>query len=206
MERYPLSKTEYGIYVEQMTARNTAYNNPFTVDLPDDVDIERLRAAVRTVVAAHPYLKTGFGVDENGDVYKFTFNCGAETEVEVIHTDRFDVREYVRPFDLGSELLFRFFIIITPERKLLFSDVHHIIYDGASFGVLARQINDAYNGLPVEKESFTANDVAMEEQARLASDEYVKAREYYLDLFDGVDTDTELFCQFLLILYHGAEM
>ena len=69
MDRFPLSKTEYGIYVEQMTARNTAYNNPLTVALPDDVDIEKLRAALHAVIEAHPYFKTGFGTDENGDVY-----------------------------------------------------------------------------------------------------------------------------------------
>ena len=45
MNRCPLSKTESGIFIEQMRARNTAYNNPLTIRLPDDVDLERLKAA-----------------------------------------------------------------------------------------------------------------------------------------------------------------
>ncbi|MCR5808551.1 MAG: amino acid adenylation domain-containing protein [Clostridiales bacterium] len=193
MNRYPLTKTEYGIYIEQMTAQNTAYNNPLTMPLPDEVDIERLRQAVRTAAAAHPYLKTGFDTDENGEVCKYV-RCCCEVEAEVIKTDRFDVKDFVKLFDLRRDLLCRFSIIITPERKLFFSDVHHIIYDGASLGILLRQIADAYLGLPVEAESFTANDLALEEKERTASGEFAEAREYYMSVFDGVDTDSELFC------------
>ena len=59
MNTFPLSKTEYGIYAEQMSAGNTAYNIPISVTLPDDVDLERFQDALRAVIAAHPYLKTG---------------------------------------------------------------------------------------------------------------------------------------------------
>ena len=53
MKRCPLSKAEYGIYIEQITARNTAYNVPITVILPDGTDPERFRAALSAVIAAH---------------------------------------------------------------------------------------------------------------------------------------------------------
>ena len=47
MKHYPLSKAEYGIYVEQMTARSTSYNVPVTVPLPAATEVERLKDAVR---------------------------------------------------------------------------------------------------------------------------------------------------------------
>ena len=81
MDRFPLSKTEYGIYIEQMTARSTAYNNPFAIPLPDTVDQDRFRNAVCAFVAAHPYLNTGFGTDETGEVYKFLRDREPEIEL-----------------------------------------------------------------------------------------------------------------------------
>jgi len=193
MERYPLTKTEYGIYVEQMTTHSTAYNNPFAIPLPEEVDIERFRAAVRAFVRAHPYMNTGFGVDENGEAYKFTRCCGAEAEIDVVNADSFDIAEYVAPFDLHNDILYRFRVIVTPGEKLFFFDIHHSIFDGTSLDIMLRGIDAAYNGAALEGESFTANDLAVEEQARTASSEFASAREYYMNVFDGVDTESELF-------------
>ena len=193
MNRCPLSKTEYGIYIEQMTARNTAYNNPFTIKLPENVDLNRLKAAIAKVVAAHPVLRTGFALDENGEAYKYLREDEKAPEIPTLWAERFDVRDYVKVFDLERDLLYRFAIIVSPAEKLLFSDIHHIIYDGSSFGILTRQIDAAYNGLPVEAEGFTANDYALEERERLASPAYTEARDYYLKLFDGVETASELY-------------
>ena len=206
MNRYPLSKTEYGIYVEQTTAQNTAYNLPFETELPNDVDIERLKAAIRAVVDAHPVLKTGFGVDENGEVYKYIRNCGCGIDIEVVETDDFDCTRFVKPFDLERDVLFRIYLLIKPDRKLLFFDIHHIIFDGASTQVFLNEIDAAYNGRTPLGESFTANDLALEERERLASKEYVSAHDYYAGRFDGVDTDTALFTDSVLREHKAVEL
>ena len=67
MKRFPLSKTEYGIYVEQVSKENTAYNLPVKIALGSAVDIDRLTEAIRSAVDAHPCLRSAFAVDENGD-------------------------------------------------------------------------------------------------------------------------------------------
>ena len=193
MERYPLTKTEYGIYIEQITTRNTAYNLPVAIPLPDDIDIERFRSAVRAFVSAHPYMNCGFDVDENGDVYKFTRCCGALAEIDVISTDRFEIEDHVFPFDLQKDVLYRFRVIITPNKKYFFFDVHHIIFDATSIDIMLRGIDAAYKGEELETESFTANHLALEEKERTGTEEFNEARDYYMSVFDGVDTETDLF-------------
>lgn len=54
---FPLSKAEYGIFAEQVSNANTAYNLPFKIALDKNVDIERLSAAISAVINAHPALK-----------------------------------------------------------------------------------------------------------------------------------------------------
>ena len=66
MKKYPLSKTEYGIYIEQTTRKDCAYNIPYLITLPENVDFDRFEQAVRASVKAHPGLLVSFGVDENG--------------------------------------------------------------------------------------------------------------------------------------------
>lgn len=191
MKRFPLSKTEYGIYVEQVSKENTAYNLPLKTTLGSEVDIKRLTEAIRTVVNAHPCLKSAFAVDENGDVYKYIRDC--EVAVNVIESDDIDLYSLVRPFDLQKDVLFRFYIIRSSSGNTLFSDIHHIVFDGTSYNILMEQINRAYNGESIASESFTANDYSLEEARRLKSEEYQKAKEYYLTAFDGVDVDSSLF-------------
>ena len=79
MKRDPLSKPEYGIYVEQISTENTAYNLLLKIDLGNQVDLGRLTKAVRTVVDAHPLLKTAFAIDEKGEAYRYV----REDEIEV---------------------------------------------------------------------------------------------------------------------------
>ena len=115
MNRYPLSKTEYGIYIEQITNRNTAYNLPFLVTLPDGVDTYQLERAIRAAVAAHPCLFTSFAVDENGEAYKYRRE--ESVQIERVQTNDFEPYGYVVPFDLHSDRLYRFYIVTTPSEQ-----------------------------------------------------------------------------------------
>ena len=143
MERFPLSKTEYGIYVEQITTGNTAYNVLLKIALGSNVDLERLSEAIRTVVGAHPNMKAAFALDENGEVYKYIRDC--QVEVKVIEGD-IDPYTLVRPFDLYEDVLFRFYILKSAEGNALFMDIHHIVFDGTSVRLFVDQVSRAYAG------------------------------------------------------------
>ncbi len=191
MKKYPLSKTEYGIYIEQTAAQNTAYNDPLLIKLDKRTDLERLAAAVKAAVDAHAYLKTGFEADENGDICKFQREF--EPEVPIYERDEADPYEFIRVFDLHSDKLIRCCIIKTPEDNYLFTDIHHIIFDGSSMVPFFGDINKAYNGETLEAESFTANDFAADEAKRTQSDEFEKARQFYLSEFADADGGTEFY-------------
>ncbi len=191
MKRFHLSRTEYGIYVEQVSKENTAYNIPLKIALASGVDLEKLTQAIRTFVNAHPCLKSAFEVDENGDVYKYIRDC--EVEVKTIESDDIDIYSLIKPFDLHNDILFRFYIIKSSTGNTLFCDIHHIVFDGTSCAILTEQINRAYNGEDIGEESFSANDYSLEESKRLKSDEYKKAKDYYLNAFEGIDTDSSIF-------------
>ena len=64
----PLSKVQYGIYVECVQHPDEAsYNIPIIHVLDGSLDIERLRKAIQQAVAAHPTLFTRIELNEQGD-------------------------------------------------------------------------------------------------------------------------------------------
>ncbi len=48
MKKYPLSKTEYGIYVEQTTREDCAYNLPLIIGLPEKIDTDKFENAFKS--------------------------------------------------------------------------------------------------------------------------------------------------------------
>ena len=55
MKHYPLSGTEYGMYIEQAEKGNTANNLSFCLELDEYVDFQRLSDAVKQAVELHGY-------------------------------------------------------------------------------------------------------------------------------------------------------
>ena len=191
MKKYPLSKTEYGIYIEQTSRGDCAYNLPFLIGLPDGIDTAKFEQAVTAVVQNHQALLTSFGVDEKGEVFKY--HCFDTVQIEHINTDAFEPYDFVAPFDLHHDCLCRFFIVTTPKGRYFFFDIHHIIFDGTSVEVFLTEINQAYQGVALDAEAFSADDFAEDEKHRLDSEAYVRAKQYYQSVFDGVDTNTAFF-------------
>ena len=191
MKKYPISKTEYGIYIEQTSRGDCAYNLPFLIGLPDGIDTAKFEQAVTAVVQNHQALLTSFGVDEKGEVFKY--HCFDTVQIEHINTDAFEPYDFVAPFDLHHDCLCRFFIVTTPKGRYFFFDIHHIIFDGTSVEVFLTEINQAYQGVVLDAEAFSADDFAEDEKHRLDSEAYVRAKQYYQSVFDGVDTNTAFF-------------
>ena len=90
---------------------------------------------------------------------------------EVIQTTNEQFEELkaqlVRPFKLEKGCLLRAAIYITEDRKYLFTDFHHILADGNSYDIIFEDINRAYMGEKLKKESYTGFDAALDEEQQM---------------------------------------
>ena len=91
----------------------------------------------------------------------------------------------VRPYMLFNEQLFRFEIHRTCDGNYLFLDIHHIVADGTSLGIILNDINRAYSGEKLEVEEYTSYDLALDNRDALASDAYKNAENYYKSVFEN---------------------
>ena len=181
-EIYPLTNTQEGILVE-CTANmgTTIYNIPYLFKLDKKVDLDRLAEAIDRTVEAHPYLKTCLFMNENGDILQ---SRDDEMPYKTPIIDGMEKETLVRPYMLFNEQLFRFEIHRTSAGNYLFLDVHHIIADGTSLEILINDINRAYSGETLEKETYTSYELALDNQDALASDAYKNAENYYRSVFE----------------------
>ncbi len=190
LKEYPLTMTQMGIFVESARhAGTTIYNIPLLYRLDERVDLERLQKAVSQAILAHPYLSMTLLRKENGDIRAIPMES---PKADVPICDRLPSKEdIVRPFDLMSkEPLYRAEIYDTPEGKYFYLDIHHIIGDGASISIFMEDVNSAYDGKEIQKESWTGFDIGIEEKKLRASERYAKAASWYDSVCRGIDTAT----------------
>ena len=144
----PLTKTQYGLYVEcSQHAGEPCYNIPYLYILDGSLDAERLKAAVETAVKAHPTLFTRIEVDEQGEPWQVIDDNGTfSLEIEQISDIQELVAGFIQPFDLLKDRLFRIRLLHDKEHFYILQDIHHIINDGTSRQVLLADIEKAYSG------------------------------------------------------------
>ena len=191
----PLSKVQYGIYVECASRiGEICYNLPYVYALDKSLDEERLRTAVIDTVEAHPTLFTRIELTDDGEPMQTIDMDNEHFELEIEDTTDIEKKaaELVRPFDIYNDRLFRIHLLRDDSHLYLFIDYHHLIVDGTSMSLLLHDINDAYNGKAVSGESMTLADVCAEEEALRQSPAFEEAKQWYAKNFDCSDTFTQL--------------
>ncbi|MCP5108143.1 MAG: amino acid adenylation domain-containing protein [bacterium] len=137
-EYYQLSSPQMRLYiVQQGDPANTGYNMPFTLILEGDLDREKLEEAFRQMIRRHESLRTSFHMVDDVPVQKI--------HRDVIFEISGDIG--VRPFDLSQPPLMRTGLEKTGRNSHIFMlDLHHIITDGISTGILIRELSALYDG------------------------------------------------------------
>ncbi|MBQ7562906.1 MAG: amino acid adenylation domain-containing protein, partial [Lachnospiraceae bacterium] len=186
-ERYPLTKTQEGIYVECLSHPGTTiYNIPALLRLGRNVDPDRLEGAISAAIDAHPGLKARL-VTEDGEA----FLLRNDEELPVIERIRLDTlpaaEELVLPYELDGGRLYQARIYETQAGSFLFLDLHHIIADGASRQIIKRDIERAYAGETLQRESFTGFEAALAEEEERKGKRYTEAKEWYDSVFTGCE-------------------
>ncbi len=138
-DRYPMSDAQKNVYIIQtMQPDSTAYNMPYAVEL-DSVDHTALERALQSLVQRHETLRTAFS--EQGGEYLQTISNNV-----TIRLEQASVEGFCRPFDLSVPPLMRAAISQVGGKDYLLLDIHHIITDGASIGILIDELSRLYNG------------------------------------------------------------
>ncbi|MEM7354745.1 MAG: amino acid adenylation domain-containing protein, partial [Acidobacteriota bacterium] len=141
--------------LHRLDPASPAYNVPAAIRLSGALDETALERALGEVVTRHQALRTVFPSHNGRPVQKLRSAIGpalatvdlrglAEEQRRPLATT-LAAAESLRPFDLARDPLARFHLLRLGElENLLFVNLHHIVADGWSIGVLVRELGSLY--------------------------------------------------------------
>jgi len=188
-EYYELSSAQKRLYtLQQFDLESTGYNMPGVMEIEGKLTVGRLENAFRKLIARHETFRTSFELIGEKVVQKIH----KEVEFEIEHKEAREedaeeiVRGFIRPFELSKAPLLRVGLIkLHPERYILMYDMHHIISDGTSMGILVEEFTKLYNGKALPPLRLQYKDYAAWQNGIINSEVMRKQEEYWLKVYEG---------------------
>ena len=195
MSNIPLSYAQMGVYVDCMKQpTSTVYNIPAAIRFPKGTDVQLFSKSVETIIKAHPQFHVHFD-SQGGDIIQIIDESQpvviAQSKLDEAEIKKYMV-EFVKPFNLRQGPLYRMEIVSTEEYVYLLADVHHLIFDGASFNLFLDQLCDLMNGKDIEPERFTYADFVAAQKEAENSEEYAEARDFFQERLGKIEGVTEV--------------
>ena len=202
----PLSYAQLGVYYECMKhPLDTTYNLPTAITLPQGIDGDKVEQALLQIVKAHPAFNIHF--ETQGDDVVQVYDADLEPVVMRHEMTEEELAAYqqtfVLPFNLERGPLYRIEIVQTEKRVVILIDVHHLIFDGASFDLLQRQLCTVLDGKPIEPERFGLLQFSQEQRQAENGNEYQEAKAYFAEVMKECEGCTEITDDFTPSEPHG---
>ena len=172
------------------------YNIPIFFEIKGELDIEKLEEGFRELIRRHESLRTSFEIIAETPVQKIA----DEVDFRIIRKDwrlangqektrteiRAELKKLIQPFDTEKAPLLRVILIdITANKKILLADVHHIVSDGITLGLLFRELSGLYRGLALEEAEYQYKDYVNWQQEQEASGRTREKESFWLERFKG---------------------
>lgn len=192
-EYFFLSSAQKRMYVlYRMDKTVTSYNIPSVLSLTGELDVGRFEDTFTALIKRHESFRTAFEEINGEPVQKirrtvaFTIEYvtvpgegGPETEEDII-------KRFIRPFDLSRPPLLRIGLIKTGEKShLLLIDLHHIVSDGTSVGILINEFMGLYEGNPLPALTLQYKDYSEWQSRERNRGAFEQQEAYWLERFSG---------------------
>lgn len=186
-DSYPVSSAQNRLYIiNKLEGAETSYNTPGAMFIEGALDRDRLEKAFSKLVERHESFRTSFEIVEGEPVQKIHDHVPFQVEYTEANDEETGklVSGFIRPFELSQAPLLRVKLVRLNDNKyLLLFDMHHIIADGTSMGILVREFIALYEGHDLPGLTIQYKDFAVWQNDLLQSEVMKKEEEYWLSLF-----------------------
>jgi amino acid adenylation domain-containing protein len=183
---YPLSYHQQMVYAEQkLNADSVCYNIAVAFRLDSSAEIHRFEKAINKVIEANEILRTSFHVIEGAVKQKIHNDVYVKIESRKMPPDD-SLHHIITPFSLEDKTQIKLYLLEQNDenKRLLILNVHHIILDGISLGLLMEAISDAYFNLPNRLGSLQFKDFAVWQDNAIKNNVFEQQKEYWHRMFE----------------------
>ena len=190
-EREKLMRNPHKLTAEQIVMidyqlfapKSNMFNLSGLIRFDKGIDSQRLAKAVDMAVSVHPSLGTVFYLDEDGELRQ-CYRPELTKPVEVVNVTEEELEamkeDMIKPFKILNSCMHRLSIYQTEKAVYLFIDIHHTVFDGTSFQIFQRDINDAYSGKILNKKDYYY-EALRERESYVGTLRYEESRKYFED-------------------------
>ena len=187
-DNYNTSFAQQRIYYASQTGENdsTLYNISGGVILDVLPDINKLEKTINKLIEKHSILRTHFELQDGKLMQKIEPQYNFKLNVKEENTKDLEkiFSNFVRPFELLKQPLFRFELAILKNKKaFLMLDMHHSISDGASLNILLKDLCNIYNDEEQMEEAIEYKDFAEWEYKKIEAGEFKQSENYWMEQF-----------------------
>ncbi|MCP4213944.1 MAG: amino acid adenylation domain-containing protein, partial [bacterium] len=194
-EYYPLSSAQKRLYfLQQLEPAGTSYKMFLSMNLGTDVDAHRMQRELLRLMERHESLRTSFEMIGNESVQRVhetldfevtTYDLSQEGENAGKRLKEI-IDGYVRPFDLTKAPLMRSGLIKLPDHTYTWMlDIHHIVSDGTSHGLLYRDLTALFSGMELEPLRLQYRDFSQWQLEKSKSGALKEQEQYWRKSFQG---------------------
>ncbi|KLT71299.1 non-ribosomal peptide synthetase [Flavobacterium sp. ABG] len=204
IDGYPLSSSQQRLWVlDQFEEGLSSYNITQQVELKGDYDIKLFQEAVFAVIERHEILRTVFKKNSKGQISQWVLNrdevdffigyedfSGKEQPMNAVSS--YIQEDKLKLFNLEKGPLLRAAILKTAVDQYVFHyNMHHIIGDGWSMGVLANDVMSFYKAFTTKEKvqlsplSIQYKDYAASQLEGLNKPEKEGHKKYWSEVLSG---------------------
>ncbi|MEP0264572.1 amino acid adenylation domain-containing protein, partial [Dokdonia sp.] len=187
-EYYTLSNQQERLYlIYKLDEQSTAYNLTSFFELKGNIDINKIESTFKIILQRHQSLRTQF-IKKNETTLQ-RIRTSVDFKIELLKTKGREkeqvLSDFVQPFNLAKDILFRVGIAIFGENKgMLLFDAHHIVFDGISQGIIVKEFISIYSGVMLTPTNYQYSDFSEWQNSDDFNIKVDSQREYWLNEFN----------------------
>ncbi len=185
---YPLSSAQRRLLLlSEIDKSSVAYNLPHAIEINGELDLDHVSDCFNQLIRRHEVLRTLFRwqddtpyqeIDDEAVLEIETFRCSTNEQDQCISS-------FIRPFNLSDELPIRVGVITTSdESHVLMVDIHHIVADGVSQGLLIQDFAALYKGENLDPVALHYKDYAVWSQLENQQSTWQRSLNFWKDQFE----------------------
>jgi amino acid adenylation domain-containing protein len=193
-DHYPQSSAQKRLFfLDQLQDIGTSYNMPMVFAISGPIEFLRYQAAFQALVDRHEALRTSFQLVGEEPVQRVAATL--DFRLEHVRLNGIDLeedgvqalmRDFVRPFDLSRPPLLRACVVETGDGSgMLLCDMHHIVADGASSGILMDDFGKLFSGEQLPPLNVQYKDFALWQRQLFAGDGVAPQVDYWRRELEG---------------------
>jgi amino acid adenylation domain-containing protein len=203
-EYYPVSSAQKRLFIlYQFEGAAIGYNIPKIRIIEGRPDKKRLEQAFNALIRRHETLRTSFDLLDGEMIQRvhkhiefhinhlepdreFNGHMHIQSKEDLDHIVETIVKRFIKPFNLSKAPLLRVGLIeLSGSKHILITDTHHIISDGTSQGILAKELTDMYNREDLPELRTQYKDFSKWQNELFKKDIILKQEKYWLETLSG---------------------